>query len=85
MSNDTTTVPSSDVKALFRNVVEKLYDSIELQIRGPTVSFKQFTDSAGILIDQVLEEVPPVQNPVKGDVGMQFPEPHTIFIQNPCP
>ena len=85
MSTDTNTVLSCDVKSLFHNVVEKLCDSIVLQIRGTAVSFKQFTDSAGILIDQVLEEVPPVQNPVKGDVGMQFPEPHTIFIQNPCP
>ena len=74
---------SCDVKALFHNVVEKLYDSIELQIRGTTVSFKQFTDSADILIDQVLEEVP--ITPMTDTVGIQFPEPHMIFDPKPKP
>ena len=82
-TNQSAIVMSCDVKALFHNVVEKLYDSNELQIRGATVSFKQFTDSADILIDQVLEEVPIA--PPTDTVGMQFPEPHTIFYPEPMP
>ena len=80
MSTSLDVVPTADVKSLFANVVGKLYDSIELQLSGATVSFKQFTDSADILIDQVLEEVPPDETPEKLTTGVQFPEPHTIFI-----
>ena len=55
MSRDT--VLLDDVKRLFRNAIDQLYDSIDLQIREATLSFKQFCDSAGILFSQALSEV----------------------------
>ena len=87
MSQSEELVIKSDVHVLFHNVVEKLFDSIELQIRGTTLSYKQFTDSADILLDQVLAEVPlePVVRPSTETIGLQFPAPCDIFHPKPQP
>ena len=87
MTDTTLLVRKADVKELFHNVMGKLYGSIELQIRGTTVSYKQFTDSADILIDQILNEVPmeTVPRPPTESTGSQFPSPHDIFFPRPQP
>ena len=51
-------VSVADVKTLFLHVTEKLSDSFELPIRDTTLSYKQFCDSAEILLDQVMLETP---------------------------
>ena len=87
MADSITLVKKDDAQALFRNVLGKLYDIIELQIRGTTLSYKQFTDSADILIDQTLNEVPmeTVARPSTESTGCQFPAPHDIFPPMPQP
>ena len=87
MSQSREFVLKSDVVEHFSNVVEKLYDSVELQIRGTTLSSKQFTDSADILINQTLPQAPldTYATSPTTTVGVQFPAPRDIFLPKPLP
>ena len=60
---------------------------MELQIRDTTLSFKQFTDSADILINQTLPQVPldTYATSPTTTVGVQFPAPRDIFLPKPLP
>ena len=85
MSNDPVAV--HDAKALFRNVIDKLLDSIELQISGKTLTYTQFSESADILFGQVLSEVPlePAPQITQTSRAVQFPTPQIIFEPKPKP
>ena len=75
------------VKLLFRNVIDKLYDAIELQISDATLPYKQFCDSAGILFEQTLLEVhmEPIAAAPSPSKATQFPGPHAIFTPRKKP
>ena len=77
-------------KNLFATVSDRLFDSIELQVRNTTLTYKQFSDSASILLDQTLQESPltmmqPITtlNTTTNTVSTQFPFPHCIFEPKP--
>lgn len=81
-------VGDEDVKTLFASVNDRLFDTIELQIRDATLPYKQFSDSASILMEQTLAESPLtlVGNPnttVSASVATQFPSPRCYFQPKP--